>query len=305
MQAYPECKIELIVPEACSSDDTVAIAKAFGAMVVTNRLVTGEAGKALGARIAQGEYILFIDSDNVLTSRDWLVKMLKPLLVDSSIVASEALYYGWDRSEPWIIRYCALMGADDPLSVYLGFYGRFSLLKQRWSDIRLDLEERGSYLVTTLRDDILPTMGANGFLIRADVLRLVNDSSYLFDVDLAHKLVRLGYKRIARVKVSVTHLYAFSFTQYIRKAYRRIRDYYLFRKLGVRLYEWHHFDRLKLAKLLLGVALLFPLFKDAVRGYRRKPDTAWFLNWPLCFFTIVVYGIKEIFLGFDLLRRIW
>jgi len=89
MQAYPECKIELIVPEACSSDDTVAIAKAFGAMVVTNRLVTGEAGKALGARIAQGEYILFIDSDNVLTSRDWLVKMLKPLLVDSSIVASE------------------------------------------------------------------------------------------------------------------------------------------------------------------------------------------------------------------------
>lgn len=292
----------MIVVDAYSRDDTVAIAKAFGAKILVNGRLTAEAGKTIGARAAEGELILFIDSDNVLTSSDWLTRMIEPLLRDGEIVASEALYYGYDRHQPSIIRYCALMGADDPLSVYLGFYGRYSLLKQRWSDIVLNCEEKGSYIRVTLRDGILPTMGANGFLIRRNVLRLLDNGPYLFDVDIAHGLVNLGHTDVARVRVAVTHLYAFGLSQYIRKTHRRIRDYYFFNRLGARRYGWQVFDKRKLLRLLLTALIISPLLVDSLKGYRRRSDVAWLLNWPIVFITFMVYGITEVSSGFHLLR---
>lgn len=165
-QDYPQDKLEVIVVDAYSNDATIKIASAFGCKVVPNPRLTGEAGKALGARIATGEYILFIDSDNVLVGSDWLRRMIEPMLSDAQIIASEALYYGYNRFEPAIIRYCALMGADDPLMTYLGFHGRYSYLTSKWSGIPMDVEDKGSFLLVDLSNGLLPTMGANGFLIK-------------------------------------------------------------------------------------------------------------------------------------------
>lgn len=122
-------------------------------------------------------------------------------------------------------------------------------------------------------------------------------------MDLPYKLVGLGFKRIARAKVAVTHLHAFSMTQYMRKAYRRIRDYYVFSKLGFRIYRWNSFDRLRLLKVVLAIFTLIPMFKDAMNAYRRKPDLAWFLNWPLCFLTLLIYCVKELLSGLYLITR--
>lgn len=121
-QEYPREKMMLVIVDAFSSDKTVEIAKAFGATVLINPRITGEAGKALGADAAKSEILAFIDSDNVLSSKDWLIKMVEPFMNNSEIVASEPIYYGYRLKEPIIIRYCSLVGADDPLTVYLGFY---------------------------------------------------------------------------------------------------------------------------------------------------------------------------------------
>jgi len=214
------------------------------------------------------------------------------------------LYYGYDVSYAPIIRYCALMGSDDPVSVYLGFYGRFSVFRQRWTDIDLVTVDRGSYLVVTLRSGVLPTMGANGFLIRRDIITKLSIRPYFFDVDLVHELVELGFNKIARVKVAVSHFYALSSGQFIRKTYRRIRDFYLFDQQGLRRFKWKAFDRRRFAKFVLSCIFPYLSIRDAVRGYYNKRDRAWFLNWFLCSLTLLIYGIVEISSGFYLLRQL-
>lgn len=126
-QNYPREKIRLVIVDAFSSDKTIEISKDFGAEVLVNPRITGEAGKAVGAEAANGEILAFIDSDNVLTSRNWLARMINPLQKNGEVVASEPVYYGYSLKEPVIIRYCSLIGADDPISVYLGFYGRYHI----------------------------------------------------------------------------------------------------------------------------------------------------------------------------------
>ena len=293
----------LVIVDAFSSDKTVEIAKAFGATVLINPRITGEAGKAVGADSAKSEILAFIDSDNVLPSRDWLIKMVDPLMNNPEVVASEPIYYGYSLKEPIIIRYCSLIGADDPLTVYLGFYGRYSHLTGRWTDISLQTLDSGSYYIVTLKHGVIPTMGANGFLVRANALKKTSFYPYLFDIDIIFDLIDLGYRKFARVKTGIFHLYAFTFTQYIRKTYRRIRDYQKYHRSGLRKYPWTRFDKVRFLKFLLGVLVMVPLVKDSIKGYQRKPNTAWFLHWFICFLTVLVYATKEFSSGFYLLRK--
>lgn len=303
-QEYPLENMELIIVDAYSEDDTVNVALRFGAKILYNPLITGEAGKAVGIEASNKEFILSLDSDNIIPSKDWLARMFEPLQANKEIVASEPLYYGYQRSHPTLIRYCSLIGADDPISVYLGFYGRFSFLKGRWTDLPIDFEDRLNYFEVKLNPDVvIPTMGANGFIVKASAIKKTNYKPYLFDVDIIYDLVRLGYDKFARVKTSMTHLFAYNFSQYIRKTYRRVRDFYHYHKLGMRKYRWTDFNKIKLLKLTLFTIVLLPLFRDAIRGYKRKPDTAWFLNWILCALALGVYGLKELSSGFYMLRQ--
>jgi len=302
-QNYPEDKIRLIIVDAFSSDRTIEIAKRFNVKVLVNPRVTGEAGKAIGVEAADRDIVALIDSDNVLTSKDWLVRMTEPFRDDAEVVACEPIFYGYSQREPFLIRYCSLIGADDPLSVYLGFYGRYSFLKDRWTDIPLKTEDRKSYFVATLDRKVVPTMGANGFLVSASAIKKTNFKPFLFDLDIIYELIDLGYNNFARVKIGIFHLYAFSLGQYLKKTYRRARDYYHYHRLKMRRYPWTRFNKLKLLKLTLSVLLVLPLVRDSVKGYKRKPDLAWFVHGIICFLTFATYGMKELVSGFYLLRK--
>lgn len=303
-QDYPKRKMKFIIIDAFSSDKTLEIAKTFGAVVLFNPRVTGEAGKAIGVKFSNDEILAFIDSDNVLVSREWLLKMTEPIINNEEIVASEPIYYGYDRKMPVIIRYCSLIGADDPLSVYLGFYGRYSYLTGRWTDISLPTFDKGSYYEVTLNSGVIPTMGANGFLVRTNALKRTKYYPYLFDIDIIYDLIDLGCTEFARVETSIFHLYAFTFSQYMRKTHRRIRDYYKYHGTGVRRYPWTRFDKMKLAHFLSGILFVVPIVKDSVKGYKRKPDKAWFLHWFICALTASIYATREVTSGFYLLRKL-
>ena len=290
-QSYPKHLIEVLVVDGGSSDRTCVIASEYSAEVVPNPLKTGEAGKAVGAARATGDIIAFIDSDNFLSNSQWIELMVAPFS-RPEIMASEPLY--WDYHHPdlsYIDRYCALTGVNDPLCLYLGNYGRYSYLTGKWTGLDVSREELDEFFIATFQPkDLVPTMGANGFLIRATVYNSLGERDMLFDIDLITEAARrLGTFSIARVPTSISHLYTTSWRGYRRKAMRRAHDFFYFSGLGQREYPWAELSKYQVFLFTVSSILIVPTLFQACRGYLKVRDNAWFFHPIACLITVSVY----------------
>ena len=288
-QDYPKGQIEIIIADGGSDDDTIEIARRYTDKILPNPLKTGEAGKAVAIKEVRNEIVALIDSDNILPTRDWLREMVKPL-EDGEIAGSEPLYYTYRKEDGNITRYCALLGTNDPLCFFLGNYDRYCQLTSKWTESPVKEEDKGDYLKITLDKTYLPTIGANGFLVRKELLTSCSISDYLFDIDLVYELVEQGYNKFAKVKIGIVHLFSGSISTFSRKQRRRIRDYTYYQRLGLRKYPWSSLSKVKLLKFVVYTLLIIPILLQAVRGYLIKRDKAWFFHMPACWVTLLVYS---------------
>jgi|DewCreStandDraft_2_1066082.scaffolds.fasta_scaffold01071_11 glycosyltransferase involved in cell wall biosynthesis len=289
-QDYPRERLELIIADGGSTDGTLELCRRYTDRIFPNPLRTGEAGKAVGVRQARHELVALIDSDNILPDPGWLRRMVEPFR-EPDVVGSEPIAFTYRRSDPAITRYCALMGMNDPLCYFLGNYDRLNALSGRWTGLPVPTEDRGGYLTFRLDPRWLPTIGANGTLLRRAVLEQAGLGDYLFDIDVLYQLACRGEPvRFAKVKTGIVHLYTSSLRGFARKQRRRIQDYLYYRRQGLRQYPWQRQSRAGLARFVLSTLLVLPLVVQAARGYRRQPDPAWALHVPACWVTLWTYG---------------
>jgi len=284
-----EGPVEIVVADGGSTDETLAVAGKYGCVIVDNPRRTGEAGKAVGVKAASGELIALVDSDNILTGADWLERMTAPFS-DPGIAGSEPLEYEHRGSDPALTRYCALMGMNDPLCYFLKNYDRTCTLSGRWTGLEIETADRGDYLEVLLEPGVLPTMGANGFVVRRNLLESLEIGDYLFDIDLLQELVVRGHDRFAKVKTGIVHLYGQGLATFARKQLRRTRDFHYYRSLGMRSYPWSKTKKGGLVKFAVYCLLVFPLIFQSVKGYLKRADSAWALHVPACLITLAVYG---------------
>jgi glycosyltransferase involved in cell wall biosynthesis len=289
-QEYPQEKIEIIIIDGGSTDSTVDIAKKYKTIILKNPLKTGEAGKAVGLKKAKGEFILSIDSDNILENKDSLKRLIHPLLKNKKIVSSEVLYWAYRKQDTIINRYCALTGINDPLCLFLGNYDRYSYLTDKWTEMPHEEADKGDYLEVSLYSDKIPTMGANGYLVRKKALDSIEIGDYYFDIDVVYKLIQKGYRKISRPKIGIIHYYCKDFKTFIRKQTRRINDFIYHKSKKDRDYPWNKMNKLKLLKFIIYSTLIFPTFFQALRGFLEKKDIAWFFHPVACFSTLFIYG---------------
>lgn len=295
-QDYPKEKIELIVGDGGSTDKTREIIKKYGGLVYDNPLKTGESGKAVALREAKNELVLILDSDNFLPGTDWLKKMVAPF-ADAEIKLSEPIKYTWRREGGYIERYCALIGMNDPVCLFLGNYDRWNYLTQKWTAVPHEEKDLGGYLKIKLTKAGVPTVGANGTIFRTAFLKSTNTGKYLFDIDvIAKEIAEKGFVYIAKVKVGIIHTFCEAdFGKFIRKQKRRIKDYTFHKKNKSRVFDWTKFEiggeaSFGLLKFVLYTILIFPLLIQSLVGYARKKDLAWFFHLPACWVTLIVYG---------------
>jgi|SRR5919108_184383 glycosyltransferase involved in cell wall biosynthesis len=290
-QNYPQERIELIIADGGSNDGTLSIARSHRAdQVLENRLKTGEAGKAVGIRAATGDLILMVDSDNVLVGTDWLRRMVTPLVEDGDIISSEALRWEYRPEDHYINRYQALTGVNDPVALFVGNYDRYSVLTGRWTDYPYRSEERNGWLWVELDPAFVPTMGANGYLVRREAFSDVPVGDYFFDVDFVYDLAQAGHRIVARVDVPIRHYFCDSIERFRRKTRRRIDDYLFFASSGVgRSYPWTSRQRRGIATFVGSTLLVAPLLIQIFRGYRRRRDRAWWFHLAACWITLGVY----------------
>lgn len=295
VQNYDKSEIELIAGDGGSTDRTLEILRKYEAKVYPNPLKTAEAGKAVAVKHAKNELILILDSDNFLPDKNWLKSMVKPFL-DPDISMSEPIRYTWRKEGGYMERYSALIGMNDPVCLFIGNYDRWNYLTQKWTELPCVEEQKDGYIKVTLNKNGIPTIGANGTIFRKSFIDRTGIKDYLFDIDLIAKHIKdFGEIKIAKVDVGIIHTYCEnSFKKFIRKQTRRVIDMNYYKKLGVRTFEWPstnplNRESLGITKFCLYTIFCVPLLIQSVIGYSRKNDLAWFIHYPACLVTMVIY----------------
>jgi glycosyltransferase involved in cell wall biosynthesis len=287
-QVYPKELVEIIVADGGSTDSTLEIVRQYTDKIYPNPFKTGEAGKAVALKHATGEIVALVDSDNILPQADWLTRMVAPF-DDLQVVGAEPLEYTYRPTDGLITRYCALMGMNDPLCLFLGNYDRYNAITGKWTEMPVKAEDKGDYLKVQLSERGLPTIGANGFLVRRKALLACSVDQYVFDIDIVYELVAEGENKFAKVKVGVVHIFSGTVTTFIRKQRRRIKDYRHYQRL--RKYPWGALNKTRLIKFILYTLTVFPLLVQMLRGMTRKNDLAWWFHPVACWITMIVYAV--------------
>ncbi|MBN2301881.1 MAG: glycosyltransferase [Lentisphaerae bacterium] len=304
-QSFPQNRLELIIADAGSTDDTLNIARRFNvSKVVNNPLKTGEAGKTAGIKAATGDIIALIDSDNIMEDSDWLRKMTEPF-ADPEILGTEPLQFTWRKNDPALTRYFAMLGMNDPLCLFLGNYDRLSLVTGKWTGLEIDHQNHPSYIKIVLTPNNIPTIGANGFVFRRSLLNSVTWDPYFFDIDIIAEAVMHGQNCFAKVKCGIAHLYCSKLSDFIRKQDRRIKDFLFFSNEKQRRYPWHNQSQFGVLMFCICTVTVIPLLLQMIRGARRKADMAWWFHVPACWITLWIYGVAVVkkLLGFRIAAK--
>ena len=300
IQTYPHDKIEVLIADGGSTDGTIEKLKEyndktdFDIRIYDNPLRTGEAGKAVAVRKAKSDVVLLLDSDNILPDPDWLDRMMKPF-DEADIVASEPIYFTYRKQDSLVNRYCAVLGMGDPLCLFMGNYDRYSCVSGKWTTIPHEEIDKGDYLSIRFYDAI-PTIGANGFIMRTRALNDNFDGEYLFDIDVLWKLFQKDSSlRVPKVKTGIVHLYCPDMKTFFRKQKRRINDFLFFSDSKGREYPWTSFGKGRIVLFIICCITIVPLLIQALIGFIRKHDVkVWLFHFVACWITLIVYGLGTI-----------
>ncbi|OQX86769.1 MAG: hypothetical protein B6D55_05255 [Candidatus Omnitrophica bacterium 4484_70.2] len=300
MQDYPKEKIEILLIDGGSTDGSLSVAKSFGAKIVNGGFKhDAEPRRGLGLFYATYEIVGYIDSDIFLPNPNWLKGMILPFIEDKDIVATQPLMYEYQRNDTLLNRYFSLLGNHDPLAYYLRKTDRLSWAQRemRWNLLGT-AEDRGSYFKVKFSPRRMPPLGCNGFFVKKRVL-LESALSNRKDVrifnhsDAAYSMVIKGYNTFGFVKSKVIHRTSKGFIlSWVKKRIESTENLY-FRKVP-RKYKVYDpqslWDNLNLLKFIVySLTVVKPMY-DALRGFMRKRDFAWFIHPVMCFVMLCTYS---------------
>ena len=290
-QDYPRELVEIVIADAGSTDDTLAIAERHGVeTVVSNPLKSGEAGKAAAIRASTGDLLALVDSDNILEDAGYFSRAAR-VFEDPSVDSAEPLGWTFDPGDSLVDRYCALLGMNDPVCYFLGNYNRYSHLTRSFTGFTVDtVAETPDALVVDVNPESVPTFGANGFMVRRSALERLDWKPYYFDIDIFQQLVQSGHNRIGVMKTGVHHLYCDSVATFRRKQARRIRDYLHHARRKNRSYEYRAVPSWRYVYFVLATVTIVLLLWQSVRGYMHKRDRSWWFHPLACWITLWEYG---------------
>jgi glycosyltransferase involved in cell wall biosynthesis len=295
-QNYPKNKIEIIIADGGSTDNTLSIVSKFKARIVKipKEKQEAEYNKGTGISNAKNELILSIDIDNVLPHKNWLRNMVKPLVENKQIIGSEALRFNYNPKDLILDRYFALLGETNPIPYYLGKDSKLSWAFDKYNLLGR-VRDMGNYYLVKFKNGKIPTIGANGAILRRSLLKYAkSDPQNYFHTDVIYDLTKKGFDEYSFVKEDIIHFKRTKFSYFLKFLLRRkyIMETQYFEKSKKRRYSVYDpkQDKLNLVKYVIySTTFIKPLY-DAFKGFLKVRDVAWFLHPVVCFSYVVVYS---------------
>lgn len=299
VQDYPPGLVDITIVDGGSKDRTLEIAKKYTQSIISvdPAKQNAEYNKCIGIHQAKGELLFLIDHDNVLPTALVLRHMVQPLLDYPAVVGVETLRYHYDLNASLLDRYFALFGAGDPLAWYLGKADRLSFLYDRYN-LAGRTRDMGAYYLVTFSPDHIPTLGANGFIVRRALLmkHAKVDPQHFYHIDVNVDLIRKGYNTYAFTKDAILHLSGYKNLWSFLSRRKLFLEQFHLSSAGMtaraerRYSVFEPKDKWKLFWFVcISLTIIIPL-ADSIRGFRKIHDPAWFLHPFLCFVLVVLYG---------------
>ncbi len=298
-QDYPRSRIEHIVFDKGSTNGCVALSLSYGCTVIVRHDPPHrqQVSAAIGIKRARGSLVMVLESDNILTSKQWLRQMVQPFIDYKDVVCAYSVHNSYYKGMDLNTRYTALIGSPDPTLYYLRKTEKIPLTQKQYNH-GVIMREHSGYWIVRFDEQTLPTLGDNGHIFRKSaLLKVVKDPEKYTHTDAFMDLLKLGYDTYAAVKNSIIHTMN---PNILAHAARRVdvKKLYYDGRRGKRSYLVYNpeskIDRLNLAKYIFySLTFVQPLFLS-VRGYVAHPDIAWFLHPVMCFLMVLGYGWSEI-----------
>ncbi|OQA93438.1 MAG: putative glycosyltransferase EpsJ [Microgenomates group bacterium ADurb.Bin219] len=290
-QDYPKSKIEIIIVDGFSKDNSLKIAKNYTGKVYMNPDKVEEVGRVIGIEKSSGDVLGFVDADNFLIDKKFLIKVVRPFMEYQDVCVSEPLFYESRITDDKITQYISLIGGDDPVSIYLGVYDRWCFFKGSWTDSRYSIKEgNDSYEVIQFKDENVPPLGANSSFIRKKVLLRIKYEKFLH-TDIIAEIFKNKKNLYAKVHCGVIHKQDGSIKTFLMKKARRAR------RFKGEEFERKYYFKVNEAKLLILIVkslLILPLFIDSLIGYKNKKNINWVFHPLITILTLFIYSYYSI-----------
>lgn len=292
-QDYPQNLIKIVMVDGGSLDGTFDIAKRYNVDVICRPDLRDSPNVrgGIALTIAETELVLFVSADNRLQEHDVLTQMVNSMS-DHEIVGCETLRYGYNKTDPIISRYFALIGGADPIAVGLGKADRGPHDIVKWHG-HGDVDDCGYYYKVSFDKDVskIPTLGANGFLFRKNLLSKATLMDHAYHIDMCVELILKGYNKFSFVKNRhIVHFLDMKLLSFLKR-----------RLLYAKMYDGNEVSRIysvyqssdfvKLLVLIISNLTFIIPFIRSCKGYVRQRDISWFLHPVISFVFTVGYSV--------------
>ena len=290
-QNYPKSNFEILLIDGGSIDSTEILANKYNCRFIKGGYKEDqEARKGVGLAESKNEIVGYIDSDNVLPNKNYLKEMIAPFNDIPDLVGTETWRYGIDNNFNIYNRYFALMGVNDVVAYYLGKADKIPWSENTWKKGRV-LSDNEKYVVVEFNEKNLPTVGANGFFAKREVLlKSKCKPNEFFHIDVVYDLLGQGFTKFAMVKNEINHDTA---STIFKLAARRKKYFANYGTISTRRYILFDIKSKSDVFLLLRfvfytVTFVQPLFLS-IRGFIKRRDIAWFLHVVVCWVFLWAY----------------
>ena len=296
-QDYPKRLIEHIVMDGGSNNGAVELAKKYNCKVTERKDLRNheQIRTGLGIKKARNHLVLVLQSDNIVTSKKWLMEMVEPFLENKKVFCAYSAYNDYKKSDSTTTRYGAFFGAADPVLYYLGKSEKIPLLQKEYDKGKILLENK-NYWVVEFNRNSLPTLGDNGTMVLRSAIDKVNiDPKNFVHPDAFALLLDLGYNTCGVIKNSIIHIIPPNMISYAKRRVYVKNEFYDERR-GKRKYlvfNWNSArDKINLIKLLFFSLTFFYPLCESIKGYLKIRDKAWFLH-PFFLFVMLLFYSKS------------
>lgn len=296
-QDYPKNKIEILIIDGESGDNTKAIAKKYSCRLIINPKIDQVYAKYVGYREAKGKYIMFIDSDEVMENKKSIINKVDTMISRSNVKVVLSSGYKTSNEFPDINSYLSEFG--DPFTYFMYHDSKdpkFFLINLR-NNYKI-IAEDNKKAIFDFSDGMTPFIELTSMCVLIDLDYVRKNIPIIFKKPSVH--THLFYLMVQRRNFfavmkndPIIHYSASNISAYIRKIRSRIKSNVYRNDMGKagfsgrEQYQSFWFNLKKFVYILYVCSIVFPLI-DAIYLSISRGKLVYLLHFFLNFIVAIM-----------------